>query len=101
MATATATLGNDSNVKTSLQKLRLHSGLVTSSLYIKSTMTGLHLLRDSIVWDSRAACHICNNLDRAITLLQLLNKEIFISTAYGDELIVGIANIAINYQIDR
>src|SRR5437773_9171725 len=63
--------------------------------------SGLHPLKDSIVWDSGAACHICNNLDRAITPLQPLNKETFISTASGDEPIVGIANIAIKCRIDK
>ena len=69
MATATAIPSDDGNVETSPQKSRLHSELVTSLLYIKSTMTSLHLLKDSIVWDSGMACHICNNLDWAITLL--------------------------------
>src|SRR5438876_337475 len=99
-ATTATAPSNDSNAENSLQKSRLRSGLVTSSLYVKSTITGLHLLKDSIVWDSGAACHICNNLDRAITLLKPLSEEMFISTASGDEPIVGIANITINCQID-
>ena len=101
MAITATVPSDDGNAENSLQKSRLYSGLVASSLYVKSTMTGLHPLKDSIVWDSGAACHICNNLNRAITLLKPLSEEMFISTASGDELIVGIANITINCQIDR
>ena len=63
MATTATAPSDDGNAENSSQKSRLCSGLVASSLYVKSTMTGLHPLKDSIVWDSGAACHICNNLD--------------------------------------
>ena len=100
MATAPTVPSDNNSTKTSLQKSKLCSGLVTTSLYVKSTITGLHPLKDSIVWDSGAACHICNNLDWAITLLQPFSEEMFISTASGDELIMRIANITISCQID-
>lgn len=96
----TAPSSDDGNTEASPQRSKLHSGLVATSLYVNDTSTGLHPLKDSIVWDSGAACHISNNLDRAITPLQPLSKETFIATASGEEPIVGVANIAINCQID-
>ena len=88
---------NNSNAETSPQKSKLYSKLVTNSLYIKSIITSLYLLRDSIVWDSSTMYHISNNLNRVITLLQLLSEEIFISIVSGNKLIIEIANITITY----
>jgi len=98
--TATPGPSDDSNTEANQQKSKLHSGLIATSLYVNDTSTGLHSLKDSIVWDSGAACHICNNLDQAITPLQPLTEERFISTASSDEPIMGIANITINCRIN-
>ncbi len=97
--TTANTASDDSNAEANKQKSKLKSGLVATSLYANSISSGLHPLKDSVVWDSGAACHICNNLDRAITPLQPLSEEISISTASGDEPVVGIANIAIQCRI--
>ena len=35
-----------------------------------------------------------------ITSIKALKEEIFISTTLGDELVIGSANIAIQYKID-
>ena len=45
--------------------------------------------------------YIYNNLNYIITLLELLQKEILISTTSKDKLIIETANIAIKCQIDR
>ena len=54
---------SDDHTEVSQQKQRLQSDLVATSSYASSIFQGLHPLRDSIVWDSGAASHICNNLD--------------------------------------
>ena len=89
------TTSEENDIEGSQQKSKLRSGLITTSLYVNNTSTGLHLLKDSIVWDSSATCYICNNLDYAITLLQPLSKETYISTTLGNELVIRTANIAI------
>ena len=60
---------DDSNAEVNKQKSKLKSGLVATSLYANSISSGLHPLKDSVIWDSGTACHICNNLDCAITPL--------------------------------
>ena len=88
-------LDNDGDAEVSQQKSKLRNGLVVTSLYTNRISSGLHPLKDSVVWDSGATCHICNDLDHVITPLESLKEEILISTASGDEPIVGTANIAI------
>ena len=60
---ATPVHSDDSNAEANQQKSKLRSRLVATLLYVNDTSTGLHPLKDSIVWDSGAAYHICNNLD--------------------------------------
>src|SRR5438034_1353133 len=71
-----------------------------TSLYTNKISSSLHLLKDSVVWDSSATCHICNNLDCTITLLESLKEKILISTTSEDELIMKTTNIVIKYQIN-
>src|SRR5437773_4742929 len=97
---ATSMTSEENDTEASQQKSKLRSGLIATSLYANSVSSGLHPLKDSIVWDSGAACHICNNLDRAITPLRPLSEENSISTASGDEPVVGVANIAIKCRIN-
>jgi len=67
--TMVTTTSDDSNAEVNKQKSKLKSGLITTSLYANSISSGLHPLKDSVIWDSGTACHICNNLDCAITPL--------------------------------
>ena len=72
-----------------------------TSLYANKISSSLYPLKDSIIWDSSAACHICNDLNYMITLLESLKEKILISTTSENKLIIGIMNIVIKYQINR